>query len=104
MKKLLIIVFSLLLFPIFLITGCGEEKKPAPKPASNKIDLSNAKDGTYTVESSRDEKLGNSTLTLTIKDKKITAAEFTGYDLFGNFIFVINVKCVADYGSVKWIV
>lgn len=92
MKKLLIIVFSLLLFPIFLITGCGEEKKPAPKPASNKIDLSNAKDGTYTVESSRDEKLGNSTLTLTIKDKKITAAEFTSYDLFG------NVKN-EDYGS-----
>ena len=85
MKKLLIIVFSLLLFPISLITGCGgEEKKPTPKPASNKIDLSNAKDGTYTVESSRDEKLGNSTLTLTIKDKKIIDAEFTGYDLFGN--------------------
>ena len=93
MKKLLIIVFSLLLFPISLITGCGgEEKKPTPKPASNKIDLSNAKDGTYTVESSRDEKLGNSTLTLTIKDKKIIDAEFTGYDLFG------NVKG-EDYGS-----
>ncbi|MBR3050019.1 MAG: hypothetical protein IKN16_03355 [Selenomonadaceae bacterium] len=46
--------------------------------------MSNAKDGVYIVESSRDEKLGNSTLTLTIKDKKITAAEFTGYDLFGN--------------------
>ena len=88
MKKFLAIICAAI-----LISGCGGgEEKPAPKPASNKIDLSNAKDGTYTVESSRDEKLGNSTLTLTIKDKKITAAEFTGYDLFG------NVKD-EDYGS-----
>jgi len=94
MKKFLIpILFSLLLFPISLISGCGGEKKtPAPKTASNKIDLSNAKDGTYTVESSLDEKLGKSVLTLTIEDKKIINATFTGYDLFG------NVKG-EDYGS-----
>ncbi|MBQ3336370.1 MAG: FMN-binding protein [Selenomonadaceae bacterium] len=77
--------FIAILVAAILISGCGgEEKSSAPKPAQNKIDLSNAKDGTYTIESSRDEKLGNSTLTLTIKDKKIVAAEFTGYDLFGN--------------------
>ena len=77
--------FAAILLAALLMTGCGgEEKSPAPKPAQNKIDLSNAKDGTYTIESSRDEKLGHSTLTLTIKDKKIVAAEFTGYDLFGN--------------------
>ena len=77
--------FIAILVAAILISGCGgEEKSPAPKPAQNKIDLSNAKDGTYTIESSRDEKLGHSTLTLTIKDKKIVAAEFTGYDLFGN--------------------
>ena len=83
MKKFLIpILFSLLLFPISLISGCGgEEKTLAPKPAQNKIDLSNAKDGTYTVESSLDEKLGKSVLTLTIEDKKIIDASFTGYDL-----------------------
>ena len=76
-----------------LMTGCGgEEKNPASPPASNKIDLSDAKDGTYTVESSLDEKLGKSVLTLTIKDKKIIDASFTGYDLFG------NVKG-EDYGS-----
>lgn len=76
-----------------LLTGCGgEEKTPATKPASNKIDLSNTKDGTYTVESSLDEKLGKSILTLAIKDKKIADAKFTGYDLFG------NVKD-EDYGS-----
>ena len=86
MKKFLAtILFSLFLFPISLITGCSSDKPaPTPKPAQNKIDLSNAKDGTYTIESSRDEKLGHSTLTLMIKDKKIVAAEFTGYDLFGN--------------------
>ena len=68
-----------------LMSGCGgEEKTPTSKPASNKIDLSNAKDGVYTAESSRDEKLGKSVLTLTIENKKITAAEFTGYDLLGN--------------------
>ena len=82
--------FLSILAAVLLMSGCGEDK-PA-KPAQNKIDLSNAKDGTYTVESSRDDKLGNSTLTLTIKDKKIVAAEFTGYDLFG------NVKG-EDYGS-----
>ena len=87
MKKFLVIICAAL-----LMTGCGGEEKPAPKPVQNKIDLSNAKDGIYTVESSRDEKLGNSILTLTIKDKKIVAAEFTGYDLFG------NVKG-EDYGS-----
>ena len=77
-----------------LMTGCGDDakKNPAPKPAQNKIDLANAKDGTYIVESSLDEKLGKSILTLTIKDKKIVAADFEGYDLFG------NVKG-EDYGS-----
>lgn len=85
--------FLLILTAGFLVSGCGGEEKPlAPKPASNKIDLSNAKDGTYTVESSLDEKLGKSVLTLTVKDKKIIAASFTGYDLFG------NVKG-EDYGS-----
>ena len=88
MKKFLAAICATAL----LMTGCGSGDKPAHKPASNKIDLSNAKDGTYTVESSLDEKLGKSVLTLTVKDKKITAAEFKGYDLFG------NVKD-EDYGS-----
>ena len=38
------------------------------------------------------EKLGKSILTLTIKDKKIIDAQFTGYDLFGN-------EKGEDYGS-----
>ena len=88
MKKFLLIICAGL-----LMISCGnEEKNSPPKPIQNKIDLSNAKDGIYTAESSLDEKLGKSTLTLTIKDKKIIAAEFEGYDLFG------NVKG-EDYGS-----
>lgn len=88
MKKFLAIICA----AIFMIDCGGEEKTPAPKPASNKINLSNAKNGTYMVESSLDEKFGKSTLTLTIKDKKIVNTKFTGYDLFG------NVKG-EDYGS-----
>ncbi len=70
MKKFLAIICA----AIFMIGCGGEEKTPAPKPASNKINLSNAKNGTYMVESSLDEKFGKSTLTLTIKDKKIVNA------------------------------
>ena len=80
MKKFLI--FGLIFSQIFL--GCGEnsaEKNPPPKKI---FDLSSAKDGTFSAESSRDEKLGKSVLTLTIKDKKIIDAQFTGYDLLGN--------------------
>ena len=86
-------IFLATICAAILFCGCGgEEKNPTPKPAQNKINLDAAKDGTYTVESSLDEKLGKSVLTLTIKDKKIIAAEFVGYDLFG------NVKG-EDYGS-----
>ena len=87
MKKFLVAIIAAL-----LITGCGGDKNPVPKSAQNKIDLTNAKDGIYTAESSLDEKLGKSVLTLTIKDKKIIAADFEGYDLLG------NVKG-EDYGS-----
>ena len=80
MKKFFIITA---LIAAQFLTGCGEEKKVVPPPAP-KFDLTGAKDGTYTVDSSRDEKLGYSTLTLTIKDGKITAADFKGVDLLGN--------------------
>ena len=80
MNKKFLIIPALIAAQIF--TGCGDEKKvPAP---TSKFDLTGAKDGTYTVDSSRDDKLGYSTLTLTIKDGKITAADFHGVDLLGN--------------------
>ena len=79
MKKFLIIP---LIIAAQIFSGCGDEKKvPPPAP---KFDLKGAKDGTYTVDSSRDDKLGYSTLTITIKDGKITAADFHGIDLLGN--------------------
>ena len=90
MTKKILIVGVLISAQIF--SGCGEnsaEKNPPPKKT---FDLSAAKDGTYTAESSRDEKLGKSILTLTIKDKKIVDVKFTGYDLFGN-------EKNEDYGS-----
>lgn len=79
MKKIFFIICAAL-----LMTGCGDEEKIPLKPAQNIINLNAAKDGIYTIESSLNEEFGKSVLTLTIKDKKITAASFTGYDLFGN--------------------
>ena len=85
---------------IFL-TGCaGDENISVPKSATNKINLSVAKDGIYTVESSLDENFGKSVLTLTIRDKKIIAAEFAGYDLFGKIKdknYGSLASTVADY-------
>ncbi len=92
MKKILVVG---LILTTQIFVGCGEnsaEKNPPPKKVEKVFDLSKAKDGTYTAESSRDEKLGKSILTLTIRDKKITDAKFSGYDLFGN-------EKGEDYGS-----
>ena len=66
-----------------LLTGCGSEEIQPSKPAVNRINLSVAKDGIYTVESSLDPQLGKSVLTLTIRGKKIISAEFAGYDILG---------------------
>ena len=81
MKKIFV---AILIFSTQIFSGCFDKVEDKPAPQKINFDLSNAKNGTYTAESSRDEKLGKSTLTLTIKDKKIIDAQFTGYDLFGN--------------------
>ena len=67
-----------------IFSGCGENSAEKNIPAKKHFDLVGVKDGNYTAESSRDEKLGKSILNLTINSGKITNAEFTGYDLFGN--------------------
>ena len=67
----------------FFLTACGSDEISPPKVNVNRINLSHAKDDIYTVESSLDAQLGKSVLTLTIRDKKITAAEFAGFDIFG---------------------
>lgn len=78
MKKLILLILVAQIF-----TGCGGAEK-VQKPSAEKIDLSLAKDGTYTAESSRDDKLGYSKLTLKIENHKIIEAEFEGVDVFGN--------------------
>ena len=84
MKKLLAALLTLGL----LTAGCGDEKKTVEQPtevrSAQRFELKDIADGTYTAESSRDEKLGLSQITLTVEDHRITSAEFVGYDLFGN--------------------
>ena len=96
-------VALMMIAALILVSGCGDNPPPQQNEAvSQDIDLSTAKDGTYTVDSSRDDKLGYSTLTLTIANHKITQAEFTGIDLFGNvknedYGSLISGKDSADY-------
>ena len=96
--------FALMMIAVLiLISGCGDNPSSQQnESAAQDIDLSTASDGTYTVDSSRDDKLGYSTLTLTIENHKITQAEFTGIDLFGNvknedYGSLISGKDSADY-------
>ncbi len=65
--------------------GCGGVDKAAPKQEQKQTaaknpadDLSASKDGTYTAESRSDE-WGKGKLTIIVKDKKITAADFIGF-------------------------
>ena len=78
----------------FIFSGCTDDKaqQTSKDNVKSQIDLSKVADGTYTAESSRDEKLGYSKLTLQINDNKISDVDFKGIDLFG------NVKD-EDYGS-----
>ena len=75
--------FATICATTILLTGCASDEVPPPKLNVNKVNLSNAKDGIYTVESSLDAELGKSVLTLTIRGKKITDADFAGFDIFG---------------------
>ena len=90
MKKFLAVI---VLIGAQIFIGCGNTQTDSPKVEKNKFDLSTAKNGTYTAESSRDEKLGKSILTMTIQDKKIIDAQFIGYDLLGN-------EKDSEYGSI----
>ena len=64
----------------------GSAAKSAP------FDLAAAKDGTYTAESSKNEKRGLGKIELTIRDHKIVAATYTGIDRNG------KIK-TEDYGK-----
>ena len=82
-----------------LLTGCGsdgaassaQKAESTQKQAASaqtaqvpKVNLQNAKDGTYTAESKPDDKGGIGRITITVADHKITAAEFVGIDKAGN--------------------
>ena len=85
-NKFLSIVIAFVTLQCF--TGCGENNiQPSPENkaiTNNNIDFSKLKDGTYTANSSRDDKLGISQITISIENHKIIGVEFVGYDLFGN--------------------
>ena len=72
-----------------MITGCGDEKKEAPKndakPAAQavSVDLTGAKDGTFAADSSEHAQLGHSHVELTIENGAIAKVVHTGFDKDG---------------------
>ena len=72
-----------------MLTGCGDEKKEAPKsdakPAAQamSIDLTGAKDGTFAADSAKHDQLGYSHVELTIENGAIAKVVHTGFDKDG---------------------
>ena len=72
-----------------MLTGCGDEKKEAPKndekPAAQavSVDLTGAKDGTFAADSSEHAQLGHSHVELTIENGAIAKVVHTGFDKDG---------------------
>ena len=72
-----------------MLTGCGDEKKEAPKsdakPATKamSVDLTGAKDGTFAADSAKHDQLGYSHVELTIENGAITKVVHTGFDKDG---------------------
>ncbi len=69
MKKLLI--FTLIAVLSFSLVACGDSEKAL-------------KDGTYTVESSKDDRGGYAEIVLTVKDSEIDSVKYTTFDGKGN--------------------
>ena len=66
-----------------MITGCGDEKKEAPKNEAVSLDMTGVKDGTFAGDSSKHEQLGHSHVELTIANGAITKVVHTGFDKDG---------------------
>ena len=69
-----------------MLTGCGDEKKEAPKGDAKPVaalDLTGAKDGTFAADSAKHEQLGHSHVELTIENGAITKVVHTGLDKDG---------------------
>nr|WP_314806903.1 FMN-binding protein [uncultured Selenomonas sp.] len=88
MKKSVLGIAVLLSVGVML-TGCGDEKKEAPKEAAKpaaqavSIDLTGAKDGTFSADSAEHPQLGHSHVELTIAGGAITKVVHTGFDKDG---------------------
>ena len=89
MMKKSVLGIAVLLSVGVMLTGCGDEKKEAPKndakPAAQavSIDLTGAKDGTYAADSAKHEQLGYSHVELTIENGAIAKVVHTGFDKDG---------------------
>lgn len=72
-----------------MVSGCGEEKKEAPKtdakPAAQEVsvDMTGVKDGTFAADSGKHDQLGYSHVELTIEGGAITKVVHTGFDKDG---------------------
>ena len=71
-------VLALAAMAVAIFAGCGDEQGAPKKEAVAKLDLSTAKDGTYSAVSSSDQHLGTGQITIVIKDHQIAAADFIG--------------------------
>ena len=89
MMKKSVLGIAVLLSIGVMLTGCGDEKKEAPKEAAKpaaqavSIDLTGAKDGTFSADSAEHPQLGHSHVELTIAGGAITKVVHTGFDKDG---------------------
>ena len=89
MMKKSVLGLAVLLSVGVMLTGCGDEKKEAPKEAAKpaaqavSIDLTGAKDGTFSADSAEHPQLGHSHVELTIAGGAITKVVHTGFDKDG---------------------
>ena len=89
MMKKSVLGIAVLLSVGVMLTGCGDEKKEAPKEAAKpaaqavSIDLTGAKDGTFSADSAEHPQLGHSHVELTIAGGAITKVLHTGFDKDG---------------------
>ncbi len=89
MMKKSVLGIAVLLSVGVMLTGCGDEKKEAPKEAAKpaaqavSIDLTGAKDGTFSADSAEHPQLGHSHVELTIAGGAITKVVHTGFDKDG---------------------
>mgnify|MGYP000983468627 FL=1 len=89
MMKKMMLGMAVVLSVGMMLTGCGDEKKEAPKsdakPAAQavSVDLTGVKDGTFAADSAKHDQLGYSHVELTIENGAIAKVVHTGFDKDG---------------------